>query len=165
MTNTYVPWLRHLEAKGGKGIVNNIDARSLGRVADEIEFLRSRLEPIAKCCSACGRPNAPENRPLWKILAEVAAEHDVTAQDLMPDDRRYPLVTARWHFFYRALCETGASLQTIGNACGGRDHSTVSYGASMWALKHGIRRARAGGLDARAKRTRTLNDYRRRAAG
>ena len=35
----YVPWLRKLAADGGKGVVGNIDARSLGRIADEIERL------------------------------------------------------------------------------------------------------------------------------
>lgn len=32
-----VPWLRSLAEKGGKGGVTNVDARSLGRVADELE--------------------------------------------------------------------------------------------------------------------------------
>jgi hypothetical protein len=36
----YVPWLRKLAKDGGKGTVNNIDARCLGRIADEIERLR-----------------------------------------------------------------------------------------------------------------------------
>lgn len=33
----FVTWLRGLAEKGGKGVVNNIDARCLGRVADVIE--------------------------------------------------------------------------------------------------------------------------------
>jgi hypothetical protein len=37
----FVPWLRGLAEQGGKGIVNNIDARSLGRIADELECLRA----------------------------------------------------------------------------------------------------------------------------
>jgi len=32
-------WLRELAEKGGKGTVDNIDARALGRVADELEYL------------------------------------------------------------------------------------------------------------------------------
>lgn len=40
MTN-FVPWLRRLAEDGGKGVVNNIDARCLGRIADELERLRS----------------------------------------------------------------------------------------------------------------------------
>jgi hypothetical protein len=41
MTN-FVPWLRGLADKGGKGVVNNIDARCLGRVADELERLAAQ---------------------------------------------------------------------------------------------------------------------------
>jgi hypothetical protein len=32
-----ISWFRSLAAKGGKGTLNNIDARSLGRIADELE--------------------------------------------------------------------------------------------------------------------------------
>ena len=42
----FVPWLRELAAAGGKGVVNNVDARSLGRIADEIERLRAALKEI-----------------------------------------------------------------------------------------------------------------------
>lgn len=147
--NTYVPWLRKMEAKGGDGVV---DTRDLGFIADEIEFLRSQLAPVAGCCSECGRPNKPKLRPLNKILAEVAAEHRVTIAALMPDDRRKPLVYARWHYFYRAVAETKASLRTIGEVCGDRDHTSVNYGASAWALRNGLEPARGAGLDVRAKR-------------
>ena len=37
-----IDWLRGLAEKGGKGVVNNIDARSLGRIADELERLTAR---------------------------------------------------------------------------------------------------------------------------
>lgn len=40
--NDYVPWLRYLAEKGGKGVVNNIDARCLGRIADELERLTAQ---------------------------------------------------------------------------------------------------------------------------
>ena len=36
-----IAWLRGLAARGGKGVVNNIDARCLGRIADEIEKLQT----------------------------------------------------------------------------------------------------------------------------
>lgn len=38
-----IEWLRSLAEKGGKGVVNNVDARALGRAADEIEELRDAL--------------------------------------------------------------------------------------------------------------------------
>lgn len=43
----YVPWLRQLAAQGGAGVVNAIDARALGRIADELERGRAaRLQEI-----------------------------------------------------------------------------------------------------------------------
>jgi uncharacterized small protein (DUF1192 family) len=41
-----IPWLRSLADKGGKGGVTNVDARSLGRVADRIEELESEIERL-----------------------------------------------------------------------------------------------------------------------
>lgn len=38
-----IDWLRGLAAQGGKGVVNNVDARCLGRIADELESLRFEL--------------------------------------------------------------------------------------------------------------------------
>lgn len=34
----YVAWLRKLEKQGGSGVVNNIDARALGRIAHILEL-------------------------------------------------------------------------------------------------------------------------------
>jgi hypothetical protein len=48
MTDTNVAWLRGLAEKGGKGVVNNIDARSLGRIAEEIERLRACNETLRR---------------------------------------------------------------------------------------------------------------------
>ena len=39
----FVSWLRGLAEKGGKGVVNNIDARCLGRVADDLERYHRRI--------------------------------------------------------------------------------------------------------------------------
>lgn len=41
-----VEWLRELAKKGGKGVVNNIDARCLGRIADELERLRAPAQAV-----------------------------------------------------------------------------------------------------------------------
>lgn len=38
-----IDWLRGLAEKGGKGVVNNIDARCLGRIADDLEYLHTLL--------------------------------------------------------------------------------------------------------------------------
>jgi hypothetical protein len=39
----FVAWLRGLATKGGKGVVNNLDARSLGAAADEMDAARRRI--------------------------------------------------------------------------------------------------------------------------
>lgn len=38
-----IDWLRGLAEKGGRGVVNNIDARCLGRIADDLERLSRRV--------------------------------------------------------------------------------------------------------------------------
>jgi len=38
-----IEWLRGLAEKGGKGVVNNIDAGCLGRIADDLMLLRRRV--------------------------------------------------------------------------------------------------------------------------
>jgi len=45
------PWLRKLAAKGGKGVVGNIDARCLGRLADQLEALEEALKACHKVCA------------------------------------------------------------------------------------------------------------------
>ena len=35
----YIKWLRGMASIGEKGVVNNVDARALGRTADELEYL------------------------------------------------------------------------------------------------------------------------------
>lgn len=49
----YVKWLRGLADLGGKGTVHNIDARCLGRVADELERLAQERDRIER------------NRDMW----------------------------------------------------------------------------------------------------
>lgn len=161
--DSYLPWLRKLEADGGKGVVNNIDARSLGRAADEIKYLRSLLAPSAGCCAGCGRPSEPASRSLWKILAEVAHEHKLPVNAVKAFDMRRPFVRARWNYYYRACAETAASLGAIGRACGDRDHTTVGYGASMWAELNSLPPSRDGGLDTKARKWRNAESVRRRA--
>lgn len=46
MSDSYVPWLRMLAEKGGKGVVNNIDARCLGRIADQLEQYEAILSLV-----------------------------------------------------------------------------------------------------------------------
>jgi len=50
-----IDWLRGLAEKGGKGVVNNIDARCLGRIADDLERLRSENLELANHIDGCVR--------------------------------------------------------------------------------------------------------------
>lgn len=45
--DTTIKWLRDIAEDGGKGVVNNIDARCLGRIADDLERMQKALEKIA----------------------------------------------------------------------------------------------------------------------
>lgn len=40
----YIEWLRKLSESGGKGTVDNVDARALGRVADELERMKKVID-------------------------------------------------------------------------------------------------------------------------
>ena len=51
----YVTWLRGLAKLGGKGVVHNIDARCLGRIADELDRLTEERDRIER------------NRDMWKV--------------------------------------------------------------------------------------------------
>lgn len=44
MSNSYADWLHSLAHEGGKGVVNNIDARALGRCADLIDTLEENTK-------------------------------------------------------------------------------------------------------------------------
>jgi len=51
--NSYIPWLRAMAKKGGKGGCDNVDARGLGRVADEIERLATRVKELGEMADVC----------------------------------------------------------------------------------------------------------------
>jgi len=47
-----IKWLHGLAEQGGKGTVNNIDARALGRCGDEITRLRADVERLRQAGQA-----------------------------------------------------------------------------------------------------------------
>ncbi len=61
MDQQTIDWLRGLAERGGKGVVNNIDARCLGRIADDIEQLIADRDRISR------------NRDMWKGQCERQA--------------------------------------------------------------------------------------------
>jgi hypothetical protein len=70
-----IAWLRNLAEKGSKGIVDNIDARALGRIANEIERLhtdRAELLSALKRCEAM--VSSDQGPPNWDWIREVIAK-------------------------------------------------------------------------------------------
>ncbi len=59
----FVPWLRGLAEQGGKGVVGNIDARCLGRVADDLERLHRRVAALENIIA--------EDLPPWNCRDEL----------------------------------------------------------------------------------------------
>ena len=85
----YEAWLRMLAARGGKGVVDNIDARSLGRVADLLARYQSIIwelreehawtrETIAQSAAEAWANYKHETPDLWLTVADAiifALEH------------------------------------------------------------------------------------------
>jgi hypothetical protein len=65
----FVPWLRELADKGGSGVVNNVDARSLGRIADLIVDMRVALEEMVRWMPS---KFAPQSQSKAMNMAEAA---------------------------------------------------------------------------------------------
>ncbi|EKS29251.1 hypothetical protein [Afipia felis] len=60
-----IAWLRDLASKGGKGVVNNIDARCLARIADEITRLTELNNKLTEDFNTLAR-----DRVQWQDLAK-----------------------------------------------------------------------------------------------
>jgi hypothetical protein len=77
----YVPWLREIAAKGGKGGLN-VDARALGRVADALESCRAErlrmleaLRTIIYASDKCqGHRNCDHDMTGWVLARAILAE-------------------------------------------------------------------------------------------
>lgn len=59
----YVGWLRGLAEKGGKGSIDTVDARSLGRIADDMERLQRRVAALENIIA--------EDLPPWNCRDEI----------------------------------------------------------------------------------------------
>ena len=59
----FVDWLEGMAAQGGKGVIDNIDARSLGRIAATIRAQAARIEALtALICSDCPPVDYPTDK-------------------------------------------------------------------------------------------------------
>lgn len=69
-------WLRSLATRGGKGSVGNINARALGRVADEIDALRHALRLHHDWQLNIGEMDIPfEDGSLDSMRVDLSAEY------------------------------------------------------------------------------------------
>lgn len=89
-----IEWLRGLAAKGGKGVVDNIDARSLGRIADDIVRIIAERDEwnagarrLAACLIAINK--APATIPA-SILREIA--YDAALNCITPDVAEFQIL-------------------------------------------------------------------------
>lgn len=101
------------------------------RLAAEREFRRlTRIQAI---------PSVPtywhSTETIRSIIATVAEEHGVSAQDILSSIRNRKIVLARQHAIHEVKARRpGLSLPQIGRAFG-RDHTTVLHSLRAWPEK------------------------------
>lgn len=72
---------------------------------------------------------------LVRVMRAAARHHDVPVDAILGPARRRTVAAARSLAMYLARRLTGHSLQAIGDACGGRDHTTVLHGVRVCAAR------------------------------
>jgi chromosomal replication initiator protein len=76
-----------------------------------------------------------EQLTLDSVLCAVAEHYNLNEADLIGRNRHKEVALARQMVMYLAREETNASLPKIGQALGGRDHTTVLYGSEKIAAQ------------------------------
>ncbi len=110
------------ELEGG---LNRVLAHaSLMRVPVTLDLARQALHNLI---------DRQEKLTLSDIISAVALHYGVSEADLIGRSRRKEIASARQMVMYLAREETNASLPQIGQALGGRDHTTVLYGSEKVA--------------------------------
>lgn len=97
MDQQTIDWLRQLAEKGGRGVVNNIDARSLGRIADKIECLRTFNRELALGMVAAG---SVDIRTISEITRQIFIDLTMMEPPLVDMDGPWIFLTeeGRKHF-------------------------------------------------------------------
>lgn len=62
-----------------------------------------------------------------RLIEEVAAEHGLSAADIIAKSRRQDITQARAAAVYRLWSTTDLTLRDIANVVGVKDHSSVCY--------------------------------------
>jgi len=87
--------------------------------------LVNRPQPAAPEVRFAGRRTAAMS--LTRVLRAVARHHELEVATLVGPSRCRAVAVARGLAMYAARAVTGSSLQAIGDACGGRDHTTALH--------------------------------------
>jgi len=93
--------------------------------------VRPRSATAQARSSSCLSPSVS----LARVLRAVARHHDLDVATLVGPSRRRAIAEARSLAIYVARAVTGRSLQAIGAACGGRDHTTALHATRTQAAR------------------------------
>jgi len=95
------------------------EARSSGGAPPRSAAAAGRIAPVAA---------APKRGPgaCHRIIAEVAARHDIPVHDILSDRRARVLIPARHEAIWRCVMETPLSLPAIGRVFH-RDHTSIGH--------------------------------------
>jgi chromosomal replication initiator protein len=103
-----------------EGALNRVVARArLSQTPPTLETLEASLQDLVAI---------PKTLTVAQVIAGVVRYYRVTLQGIKGRSRSRDIVRPRQVAMYLARTETQASLPEIGEALGGRDHTTVIYG-------------------------------------
>ena len=133
--------LRYKAEKIGRVVPNEILEMIARRVQSNIRELEGALNRIIAFSGLSGAPLNQQmaemaladllpqvrNIPPMKLISLVAGEWQISVEALLSRDRSQRIAEPRQVAMYLLRQETNASLPQIGEALGGRDHTTVMY--------------------------------------
>lgn len=133
--------LRYKAEKLGRSVPTEILDMIARRVQSNIRELEGALNRIIAFAELSGVPLSSElaemaladllpqvhNIPPLKLISLVAHEWETSVEALLGRDRSQKIAEPRQVAMYLLRQETNASLPQIGEALGGRDHTTVMY--------------------------------------
>jgi chromosomal replication initiator protein len=122
--------IRELEGR----LIRVVSYASLSNVPVTLALAQDVLRPLLP-------PEGAGDIPVEAIIRETTTYFSVTRDELLGPSRSRPLVTARQVAMYLCRELTPLSLPKIGEAFGGRDHTTVMHAESKIRTQMGEREA------------------------
>ena len=122
--------IRELEGR----LIRVVSYASLSSVPVTLSLAQDVLRPLLP-------PEGAGEIPADLIIKETAGYFSITREELLGPSRSRPLVTARQVAMYLCRELTPLSLPKIGDAFGGRDHTTVMHAESKIRTQMGEREA------------------------